>query len=71
MTFMSWTINKIKSWRKITDAVSNVKTLENLTGKRIEVWPEHPVDIQLDGDGFGKVHSATFDVLPGALKVRI
>jgi len=71
VTFMSWTINKIKSWRKITDAVANVKTLENLTGKRIEVWPEHPVDIQLDGDGFGKVHSAVFDVLPDALKVRI
>lgn len=71
VTIMSWTINKIKSWRKITDAVANVKTLENLAGKRIEVWPEHPVEIQLDGDGFGKVHSVTFEVLPSALNVRL
>lgn len=71
VTWMSWSINRVRSWRQITDSVANVKTLSNLAGKTIEVWPEHSVDIQLDGDGFGQVASARFSVLQGALKVRI
>ena len=71
VTWISWTIYKIRGWRKLSRRVENVKTLENLAGMEIEVWPEHPVDIQLDGDGFGKVHSAKFTVLPRAVRVRL
>ncbi len=48
----------------------NVKTLENLTGKHIELVTERPVNIQLDGDPFGKITKVTFDVLPNAMKLR-
>jgi len=71
VTWISWTVYKIRGWRQLSQKVENVKTLENLNGKSIEVWPEHPVHIQLDGDGFGMVHSASFEVLPHALKVRL
>lgn len=71
VTWISWTIYKIRAWRKLSQRVENIKTLENLNGKIIEVWPEHPVNIQLDGDGFGLVHSASFEVSPQALKIRL
>lgn len=71
VTLLSWLAAKVRGWRKIVDYTANLKTLENLSGKLIEVWPQHPVDIQLDGDAFGKVHTAKFEVLPHAVKIRL
>jgi YegS/Rv2252/BmrU family lipid kinase len=70
VTWIAFMVGKVRGWRKLAQQTANVKTLENLAGKVIEVWPEHPVDIQLDGDPFGKVHAAAFEVLPKALRVR-
>lgn len=71
VTVLSWLATKVRGWRKIVDFKANLKTLENLNGKVIEVWPHRPVDIQLDGDAFGKVHAAKFEVLPHAVKIRL
>jgi diacylglycerol kinase (ATP) len=71
VTWLSWLVAKVRGWRQIAEYTANVKTLENLSGKLIEVWPQHPVDIQLDGDALGKVHSARFEVLPHAVKIRL
>jgi len=71
VTWVSWTRNRIKAWRKIVDITANVKTLENLNGQAIDVWPANPIDIQLDGDPFGKVVGVRVEVLPKALRVRL
>lgn len=70
VTWIAWIVSKVRGWRKLMTQTANIKTLENLAGKVIEVWPEHAVDIQLDGDPFGKIHAATFEVLPRAIRVR-
>jgi diacylglycerol kinase family enzyme len=71
VTWVNWLVKKVRAWRKIVDYTANLKTLENPNGKLIEVWPNRPVDIQLDGDPFGKVHTAKFEVLPHAVKIRL
>jgi len=71
VTILTWLAAKVRGWRKIVEFTANLKTLENLSGKLIEVWPNRPVDIQLDGDAFGKVHAARFEVLPHAVKIRL
>ena len=71
VTWLSWLVAKVRGWRQIAEYTANLKTLENLSGKLVEVWPEHPVDIQLDGDPFGKVHTAKFEVLPHSVKIRV
>ena len=57
--------------RKLLDATANVKTLENLSGRKVRVTPTHPVHIQLDGDAFGPVLEVEFEVLPRAISVRV
>ncbi len=57
--------------RHLIDASADVKTLENLSGKKIRVTPENPVFIQLDGDPMGSVREAEFVVLPNAVTVRL
>ena len=57
--------------RHLIDRSADVKTLENLSGKKIRVTPENPVFIQLDGDPMGSVLEAEFEVLPRAVTVRL
>lgn len=57
--------------RKLLDATANVKTLENLSGRKVRVTPTHPVHLQLDGDAFGPVLEVEFEVVPRAISVRV
>jgi len=57
--------------RHLIDQSANVRTLENLNGKKIRVTPENPVFIQLDGDPMGSVLEAEFEVQPRAVTVRL
>lgn len=57
--------------RHLIDQTADVKTLENLSGKKIRVTPENPVFIQLDGDPMGSVLEAEFEVQPRAVTVRL
>jgi diacylglycerol kinase family enzyme len=57
--------------RHLIDQTADVKTLENLNGKKIRVTPENPVFIQLDGDPMGSVVEAEFEVQPRAVTVRL
>lgn len=57
--------------RKLLEATANIKTLENLRGRKVRVTPGHPVHLQLDGDAFGQVLEVEFEVLPRAISVRV
>ena len=57
--------------RHLIDQTADVKTLENLSGKKIRVTPENPVFIQLDGDPMGSVLEAEFEVQARAVTVRL
>ena len=57
--------------RHLIDQTADVKTLENLSGKKIRVTPEKPVFIQLDGDPMGSVLEAEFEVQPRAVTFRL
>ncbi len=57
--------------RKLLDATANVKTLENLKGRKVRVTPTHPVHLQLDGDAFGPVLEVEFEIMPRAISVRV
>ena len=57
--------------RHLIDQTADVKTLENLSGKKIRVTPENPVFIQLDGDPMGSILEAEFEVQPRAVTVRL
>lgn len=57
--------------RHLIDQTADVKTLENLNGRKIRVTPENPVFIQLDGDPMGSVVEAEFEVQPRAVTVRL
>jgi YegS/Rv2252/BmrU family lipid kinase len=57
--------------RHLIDQTADVRTLENLNGKKIRVTPENPVFIQLDGDPMGSVLEAEFEVQPRAVTVRL
>lgn len=57
--------------RKLLDATANIKTLENMSGRKVRVTPAHPVHLQLDGDGFGEVLEVEFEVMPRAMSVRV
>ena len=69
--FINWVVARVVAWRKIVSQTANVKTLENLRGAHVSVTSERAVNIQLDGDPFGPVHRADFQVLPLAVKVRV
>ncbi len=57
--------------RHLIDATADVKTLENLNGKKIRVTPDNPVFIQLDGDPMGVVLEVEFEVQPRAVTIRL
>ena len=57
--------------RKLLEATANVKTLENMTGRKVRVTPSNPLHLQLDGDAFGEVLEVEFEVLPRAISVRV
>jgi diacylglycerol kinase family enzyme len=71
VTWVNWLVARVVAWRKIVSLTANVKTLENLRGANVSVKPERLVNIQLDGDPFGPVKQAEFEVLPLAVKVRV
>jgi diacylglycerol kinase family enzyme len=52
------------------DATANVKTLENLTSKKIRVMPEELVELQIDGDAIGLIKEAEFESISRAVSVR-
>lgn len=56
--------------RKLLDATANVKTLENMAGKKIRVTPDEPVELQLDGDAIGFVAEVEFEIRPKAVSIR-
>ncbi|MFM6963537.1 MAG: diacylglycerol/lipid kinase family protein [Micrococcales bacterium] len=56
--------------RKLLDATADVKTLENMAGKKIRVMPDEPVELQLDGDAVGFVAEVEFEVMPRAILIR-
>ena len=68
---VNWLIKRVVGWRKLASQTANVKTLENLRGAKVTVKPEGTVNIQLDGDPFGPVEQAQFDVIPLAVTVRV
>ena len=57
--------------RHLIDATADVKTLENLNGKKIRVTPDNPVFIQLDGDPMGVALEVEFEVQPRAVTIRL
>ena len=57
--------------RRLLDSTANVKTLENLKGRKVRVTPTHPVHLQLDGDAFGPVLEVEFEIMPRAISVRV
>lgn len=71
VTWVNFLRGKVVGAAELADYTANVKTLDTMTGKSILATPHHPVELQLDGDAFGKVTSAKFEVMPGALKVRL
>ncbi len=71
VTWINWLVKRVVGWRKIMSQTANVKTLENLRGAKVAVSSERAVNIQLDGDPFGQVQMAVFQVLPLAVKVRV
>ena len=69
VTFLQ-AIRENRQIRHLMEATANVKTLENLDGKKIRITPEQPVYIQLDGDPMGKVLEVEFEVQPRAVTIR-
>lgn len=59
-----------RAGRKLLDATANVKTLENMSGKKIRVSPDAPIELQLDGDAVGVVSEVEFEVRPRAVLIR-
>jgi diacylglycerol kinase (ATP) len=71
ITWINFLRGKVVGAAELADYTANVKTLGNMSGQSIEVKPHNPVDVQLDGDSFGKVVGAKFEVVPGGLKIRL
>ena len=63
-------VRTTRAGRKLLDATANVKTLENLTSKKIRVTPESRVELQLDGDAIGVIQEVEFEAIPRAVIVR-
>ena len=70
VTWQNGVLRRIPAGRRLMDSTANIKTLENLSGQKIVISLERPVNMQLDGDPIGTVTSVEFGVLPGALRVR-
>jgi len=71
VTWVNFLRGKVVGAAELADYTANIKTLGNMSGASIEVRPHHPVDLQLDGDAFGRVYGAKFEVMPRALKIRL
>jgi diacylglycerol kinase family enzyme len=63
-------VRTTRAGRKLLDATANVKTLENLTSKKIRVMPEELVELQIDGDAIGLIKEAEFESIARAVSVR-
>jgi YegS/Rv2252/BmrU family lipid kinase len=63
-------VRTTRAGRKLLDATANVKTLENLTSKKIRVTPESKVELQLDGDAIGVIQEVEFEAIARAVSVR-
>ena len=63
-------VRTTRAGRKLLDATANVKTLENLTSKKIRVMPEELVELQIDGDAIGLIKEAEFESISRAVSVR-
>jgi diacylglycerol kinase family enzyme len=59
-----------RAGRKLLDATADVKTLENMTGKKIRVQPDDPIELQLDGDAIGVIAEVEFESKPRAVLIR-
>ena len=71
VTWQNGVLRRIPAGRRLMDSTANVKTLENLSGQKIVISPERPVNMQLDGDSIGNITAVEFSVMPGALRVRV
>jgi YegS/Rv2252/BmrU family lipid kinase len=63
-------VRTTRAGRKLLDATANVKTLENLTSKKIRVTPEDLVELQIDGDAIGFIKEVEFESIARAVSVR-
>jgi diacylglycerol kinase family enzyme len=63
-------VRTTRAGRKLLDATANVKTLENLTSKKIRVTPEGLVELQIDGDAIGRIKEVEFESIARAVNVR-
>ena len=70
ITLESWILGSTSTGRWVLENTKDIKTLHNLSGRVIDVLPDAPVQVQLDGDGFGTVSKIRFEVLPGELSLR-
>ncbi|MFZ9744962.1 MAG: diacylglycerol/lipid kinase family protein [Aquiluna sp.] len=71
ITWQNNVVRPLALGRKWMDATANVKTLENLSSRRIRIRPHHPAPIQLDGDPMGEVVEVEFSIKQKALKVLL
>lgn len=71
VTWINFLRGKVAGATEIADYTTNIKTLGNMAGQSVDVVPLHEVGMQLDGDAFGLVRSARFEVMPQALKIRL
>lgn len=71
VTWINFLRGKVVGATELADYTTNVKTLGNMAGQSIDVRPLHEVNMQLDGDGFGPVVNARFEVVPGSLRIRL
>jgi diacylglycerol kinase family enzyme len=56
--------------RKLLDATADVKTIENMAGKKIRISPDEPVELQLDGDAIGVISEVEIEVQTRAVMIR-
>lgn len=56
--------------KQLLDATANVKTMENMAGKKIRVSPATETELQLDGDVIGTISEVEFVAKPRAVVVR-
>lgn len=70
VTVEAWMFGGTSQGRWLLDKTKDIKTLQNLSGRVIEVSSESPLNIQIDGDAFGSITSVKFEVLPSAIQFR-
>jgi diacylglycerol kinase family enzyme len=70
ITFESWILGSSSTGRWLLENTKDIKTLENLSGRVIDISVERPVQVQIDGDSFGQVTHMRFEVLEKKLHLR-